>query len=64
MAIDLTCDGADLCGPGPLWLGHGRGPGARIGESVRIGLTKAADRVLRFYEQGSPFVSGPARLRV
>jgi len=64
LAIDLSCDGADLCGPGPLWLGHGPRPAGRIGESVRIGLTKDADRVLRFYEQGSPFVSGPARLRV
>lgn len=64
MAVDLTCDGADLCGPGPLWLGRGPRPADRVGESVRIGLTRDADRVLRFYEQGSPFVSGAARLRL
>lgn len=64
MGIDLTHDGADLCAPGPLWLGHGPRPPGRIGESVRIGLTRDAERVLRYYEAGSPFVSGPARLRV
>jgi len=35
-----------------------------IGVSVRIGITKDADRLLRFYERGNPFVSGPKRLRM
>jgi DNA-3-methyladenine glycosylase len=34
-----------------------------IGKSPRIGITRAAHRLLRFYERGNPFVSGPARLR-
>lgn len=34
-----------------------------IRKSVRIGLSRAAHRLLRFYEPGNPFVSGPARLR-
>jgi DNA-3-methyladenine glycosylase len=39
-------------------------PPTRIGKSSRIGITRAAHRLLRFYERGNPFVSGPARLRV
>ena len=67
MRIDRRLDGVDLCaGGGPLWLGA-TGPEKRraspIGKSVRIGVTKELDRVLRFYERGSPFVSGPKRLR-
>ena len=34
-----------------------------IRQSIRIGITRAAHRLLRFYEKGNPFVSGPARLR-
>jgi len=34
-----------------------------IRQSIRIGITRAARRLLRFYEKGNAFVSGPARLR-
>ena len=62
LKIDLRLDGADLCHAGPLWLGSdGLTPG-EIGESTRIGITRAADRLLRFYARGSPFVSGPRAL--
>jgi DNA-3-methyladenine glycosylase len=71
--IDRGHDGIDLCGKGKLWLGEivsgkssgaGRAgrTGAGIGKTVRIGITRAADHLLRFYERGNPFVSGPKRL--
>jgi DNA-3-methyladenine glycosylase len=75
--IDRSLDGVDLCAAGPLWLGTLARPrldpgdlkAARravfaVGKSPRIGITRAAHRLLRFYERGSPFVSGPARLRL
>jgi DNA-3-methyladenine glycosylase len=66
LQIDRALDGADLCAPGPLWLGKvekaPRGE-LRIAISPRIGITQAAHRLLRFYERGSVFVSGPSRLR-
>ncbi len=37
-------------------------PVGRIGKSVRIGITRAADKLLRFFERSNPFVSGPRRL--
>jgi DNA-3-methyladenine glycosylase len=60
--IDSRLDGIDLCAGHALWLGQAGHPGGRIAASVRIGLSKEADRVLRFYERGNPFVSGPASL--
>ncbi len=64
MRIDRKYDGLDLCGHEPLWLGAARQPAGPIGESVRIGLTREVNRLLRFYERGNPFVSGPRRLRL
>lgn len=62
MRIDRRLDGIDLCRKGPLWLGQdGTEPG-EIRQSVRIGITREADRPLRFYVGDSPFVSGPRRL--
>jgi DNA-3-methyladenine glycosylase len=63
LGIDRRLDGIDLCAGGPLWLGTGQRPTGKIGRSVRIGITKEAHRLLRFYERGSPFVSGPLALR-
>ena len=62
MGIGYEDDGIDLCGGAHLWIGALRAPSPDVGESVRIGITQAADKVLRFYERGSDFVSGPRRL--
>ena len=63
LAIDRSLDGVDMCAKGPLWLGDDGVAVPVIGESVRIGISKDADRMLRFFVPGSRFVSGPARLR-
>jgi len=60
-AIDRSLDGSDLETDEELWLAAGESP-ANIGESVRIGLTKAVERLHRFYVRGSRFVSGPRSL--
>jgi DNA-3-methyladenine glycosylase len=61
--ISSHLDGLNLVdGSGSLWLGSAVRKAGAIGESIRIGITKDAHRVLRFYELGSPFVSGPKRL--
>jgi DNA-3-methyladenine glycosylase len=62
LRIDMRLDGVDLCSAGPLWLGGDGWPAGEIGRSVRIGITRDAERVLRFYLRGNPFVSGPKRL--
>jgi DNA-3-methyladenine glycosylase len=60
--IGKPLDGVNLCGDGKLWLGSAVRRTGAIGESIRIGITKDAHRVLRFYERENPFVSGPNRL--
>jgi DNA-3-methyladenine glycosylase len=62
LAIDRTLDGIDLFVHPNLWLARGGASPARIRRSPRIGVTRAAERRLRFYAAGSPYVSGPARL--
>jgi DNA-3-methyladenine glycosylase len=72
LGIDLRLDGIDLCRTGPLWLGSDgqasgdQAPGdqvsGEIGQSKRIGITRASERLLRFYARGNWFVSGPQAL--
>jgi DNA-3-methyladenine glycosylase len=65
LRIDRSLDGLDLCEEGPLWVARGEpdeNVEKEIGESVRIGISRDADRVLRFYLRGSLFVSGAGAL--
>jgi DNA-3-methyladenine glycosylase len=62
LAVDRRLDGIDLCQVGPLWLGSDGQAPDEIGQSKRIGITRAADRLLRFYVRGNRFVSGPLAL--
>jgi DNA-3-methyladenine glycosylase len=60
--IDRSLDGVDPLRHRDLWLAAPSQPARRIRTSRRIGIRLAAKRPLRFYEAGSPYVSGPARL--
>jgi DNA-3-methyladenine glycosylase len=62
LRVDRLLDGLDLCREGPLWLAHGAHEAGAIGQSVRIGISRDAERLLRFYLRSSPFVSGPRSL--
>jgi len=63
LQVDLSRDGLDLCAAGPLWLGTSAQRTGKIGNSVRIGISRNVDRLLRFYERGNARVSGPRKLR-
>lgn len=62
LAVDQRLDGTDLCQAGPLWLGSDGRTAGEIGQSKRIGITRAADSLLRFYVSANRFVSGPTTL--
>ncbi len=64
MDIDRSLDGADLCDAGsPLFIAKSPGLSAFLKErgpmitTTRVGITKAAALPLRFYLEGSEFVS-------
>lgn len=62
LRVDRRHDGLNLFAAEQLWIGsdgHDAGP---IRESVRIGISKAADLRLRYFVAESRYVSGPRRL--
>jgi len=63
LRVDLGQDGSDLCAAGSLWLAATAQGVGGIGKSVRIGITRDVDRLLRFYEPGNAQVSGVKKLR-
>jgi DNA-3-methyladenine glycosylase len=60
--IGPVLDGVDLCLGHGLWIGQLDEPARPVGVTTRIGLSRETERPLRFFEAGSPFVSGPRRL--
>ncbi len=56
--IDRRLNGVDLASDSRLWLAQDDTPKPAVGVSVRIGLSQAAERELRFYASGSRFLSG------
>ena len=64
MQIDKRYDGTDLCAAGPVWLGTPARPIGAVGSSTRIGLTREIHPKRRFFERGSPYLSGPRSLSI
>jgi DNA-3-methyladenine glycosylase len=73
LKITRAHDGLDLTAPGSIWLGElvkKMRPASKtrmapqIATTIRIGITRAADWPLRFFERDNPYVSGPKHLLV
>jgi DNA-3-methyladenine glycosylase len=62
LGVNLTHNGLNLFTDRQLWIGSDGHKIESVGESVRIGLTKAAEERLRFFVPGSRYLSGPRRL--
>lgn len=62
LGIGQAFDGRDLCTGHGLWIGRIETEDVPVAVTKRIGLSREMHRLLRFYEPGSPFVSGPRKL--
>ena len=59
LAVTLRDNGADLT-RGRLVIDPPRAPrGFAVGVGPRVGVTRAVDRLLRFWIRGNPYVSRP-----
>jgi DNA-3-methyladenine glycosylase len=61
LGIDPAIDGTRIGARGPIVLADD-GFSASIGRSVRIGISRNAERRWRYFQRGSIFVSGPRSL--
>jgi DNA-3-methyladenine glycosylase len=64
LGVGQSFDGWDLCAGRGLWIGAIERGETPIGVTTRIGLSREMHQPLRFFEPGSPFVSGPRKLLV
>jgi DNA-3-methyladenine glycosylase len=64
LRVDRRHDGLDLFAGEQLWIGSDGHSVGSVGQSTRIGLTKAADERLRYFVVGSPSLSGPRKLNL
>jgi DNA-3-methyladenine glycosylase len=62
LRVDRRHDGLNLFTDQQLWIGDDGYEIKGIGQSVRIGLTKAADERLRYFVAGSSYLSGTRKL--
>jgi DNA-3-methyladenine glycosylase len=60
--IDESLDGIAYGAGSAIWLADDGFNVARMGRSVRIGITRNADKPWRLFERGNRWVSGSARL--
>jgi len=60
--IGFALDGEAYGTGNALWFAEDGARPPRIAKSVRIGITRDADKPWRFFVRGSPFVSGPVKL--
>jgi DNA-3-methyladenine glycosylase len=64
MRVDRRHDGVELFAAKQLWIGSDGYQVGSMGQSVRIGITKAAEERLRFFVGANPHVSGPRKLNL
>ncbi len=64
LRVDRRHDGLNLFAAQHLWIGSDSHRIGSVGQSVRIGISKAASRRLRYFVKGNRHVSGPKSLNV
>ncbi len=62
--IDLALNGHDLSLSPLRLLDGGLEPGEDVNVTTRIGISRATDRLRRYFIAGNPYVSGPKRNRI